>query len=87
MYLGKKRRPKGDSWKTQHAKAHFSEVIKKAICEGDQFIKHRGEVVVILSKSRYEELMSPSHSLLDFFYSVPDEVVDLEIKRSLDLPR
>ena len=88
MYQAKKGQSKGDSWQTQHAKAHFSEVIRKAAQEGDQFITHRGEeVAVVLSKSRYEELMTPSDSLLDFFYSVPDEVVELETERSLDLPR
>ncbi len=75
-------------WQTQDAKAHFSEVVKKAIHEGDQFITNRGEeVVVIISKARYETLLTNDKSLVDFFRSAPYPNIDLDIKRSQDLPR
>lgn len=42
-----------------------------------ELAKAEGKAVV-LSKSRYEELSSPRNSLINFFYSVPDEIVNLE---------
>lgn len=77
---------KNTSWQMQDAGAHFSEVIRKAAQEGDQFIENpEGDVVVMLSKSRYDELLTCSHSLLDFFYSASCELLDLEMERGLDL--
>lgn len=77
-----------NSWQTQHAKTHFSEVIKRAIHEGDQFITHHGEeVAVIISKSRYDALLTPSDSLIEFFYSAPYPSIDLEIERKKDSSR
>jgi len=77
-----------NSWQTQEAKAHLSEVIKKAIDEGDQFISSRGkEVVVMMSKERYEALLTPKDSLLEFFYAAPYAAVDIDMERNLDFPR
>jgi prevent-host-death family protein len=77
-----------NSWQTQNAKAHFSELIKKAIQEGDQFITHYGdEVAVVISKSRYDALLMPEKSLIDFFHSAPYPTIELDTKRSSDLPR
>lgn len=76
------------SWQSQEAKARFAEVIRKAIEEGDQIIKNRGEdVAVIISKERYDSLTTPKNSLLSFFYAAPYSEVDLNITRSGELPR
>jgi antitoxin Phd len=79
---------RGNTWQTQHAKAHFSEVIKMAVSSGDQFITHRGEeIAVVISKSRYENFLTPDVALVDFFYSAPYPDIELDIKRSPDKAR
>ncbi|MCC5832904.1 MAG: type II toxin-antitoxin system Phd/YefM family antitoxin [Chlamydiales bacterium] len=75
-------------WQTQEAKARFSNLIKDALDKGDQFISFRGEpVAVVISMERYDELTKPANSLLDFFRNAPLQEVELEIKRSKELPR
>lgn len=70
-----------NTWKLQRAKAHFSELIQKAINEGDQVIANRDEAAaVVISKARYDNFMTPDKSLIDFFYSAPYPEIDLDTK-------
>ncbi len=74
-------------WQIQDAKAKFSQLIN-SLENGDQFITYRGDLVaVVVSKKRYDELTTPSGTLLDFFKNSPLQDVDLEIERSRDFPR
>jgi antitoxin Phd len=76
------------TWQTQEAKAKFSQLVRAAFEEGDQFITFRGELIaVVISKERYDELTRPSGSLLNFFKAAPLQDTNLEIERSRDLPR
>ena len=69
-------------WQTQEAKAKFSQLVKAALVEGDQFIIQNGELVVaILSKKKYDTLTHPSKSFLDFFKDAPLQEIELEIER------
>lgn len=75
-------------WQIQEAKAQFSQLVKAAEEQGDQFITYRGELIaVLISKERYEQLTQPLGSLLDLFREAPLQDVELEIERSKDLPR
>ena len=45
-------------WQLQEAKNHFSEVVNKALEEGPQTVtRHGEEIVVILSKAEYNQLL------------------------------
>jgi prevent-host-death family protein len=74
-------------WQMQEAKAKFSQLIK-SLSKGDQFITYRGELIaVVISKERYEELITPAETLIDFFKKAPLQHIDIKIERSRDLPR
>lgn len=76
-----------NQWQLQEAKAQFSQVVKEAREHGEQFITYRGEVaVIVISKERYEELLS-TQSLYDIFKNAPLPEVNLEIKRSQESAR
>ncbi len=76
------------TWQIQEAKAKFSQLLRAVVDQGDQFITFRGEeIAVVISKKRYDELIKPTGSLLDFFKSAPLQDVDLKIERKRDLPR
>ncbi len=74
-------------WKTQDAKAEFARLVREA-AKQDQVITNRDEeVVVVMSKKRYDKLMKKPTSLLEFFKRSPLQEVDLDIERNRDLPR
>lgn len=75
-------------WQIQEAKAKFSEVIENTSNVDFQVITKRGiPVAVIMSKKEFDRIRKPETSLLDFFRSSPLSDIDLDIKRSRDLPR
>lgn len=75
-------------WQIQEAKARFSEVISNATTKGYQTITKLGEpVAIIISKKEFDKMQRPEISLLDFFKNAPCPEIDLDIKRSRDLPR
>ena len=75
-------------WQIQEAKAKFSQVVEEATKRGYQLITKKGEfVAVILSKKEFDKMTKPETTLLDFFKSSPFPEIELDIKRSKDLPR
>lgn len=53
-------------WQLQEAKQKFSEMVRRALAEGPQFVtRHGDEVVVVLSVKAYREL-SIAESKRDF---------------------
>ncbi len=75
-------------WQIQEASAKFSQLMERVKEAGTQVITKRGApIVVVMSKQRYDELIKPSNSLLDFFEEAPLPEIDLDISRSNDLPR
>ena len=51
------------NWPLQDAKAHLSELVKKAQQYGPQFISVRGDpAVVVISQKEYQSLTTPSIS-------------------------
>ena len=59
-------------WQLQDAKAHFSEVVKRAQQGEAQLITKRGEkAVVVLSYDQYEQLQGVNKILWDIFKTAP----------------
>jgi antitoxin Phd len=77
-----------NTWQLQHAKAHFSEVVRNATAEGPQNITLRGEAVaVVISKAEFDSLVKPKPSFVDFMRKSPLAGVKLNLKRNKSLPR
>lgn len=75
-------------WQYQEAKAKLSEVMNNVQHEGVQWIiRNRSEIYVVLSKSKYDEIVQPQDSLIDFFRAAPHPELDLDVERKRDLPR
>jgi prevent-host-death family protein len=75
-------------WQTQKAKAEFAKLLRDSQKKGDQIITYRNEpIAVLMSKKRYDQLLRKESSLLEFFKKAPLPDVNINIKRSKDLPR
>lgn len=71
-----------NTWQLQEAKAHLSEVIKKAKKDGPQSITvHGSPEAVIISNKEFERLKHPKGSFVDFMHRSPLYGVDLDLKR------
>lgn len=54
-------------WKLQDAKAHFSEVVERAMTEGPQVVTRRGEeTVVVVQIDAWREQASPYASIKEW---------------------
>jgi prevent-host-death family protein len=73
-------------WQVAEAKNKFSELITRALTEGPQRVRRRGETVVVLSEAEYERLAGKPEkkmSLGEFLLQGPSfEGLDLERDRS-----
>lgn len=71
-------------WQVAEAKNKFSELITKALTEGPQRVRRRGETVVVLSEAEYERLAGkPKVTLGEYLLNGPSlEGVDLERDKS-----
>lgn len=75
-------------WQLQEAKNRFSEVVDEALAHGPQTVtRHGREVAVIVSVEEYRRLKQPKGSLLKCLQVPAEYAVDLDVVRSLDLPR
>ena len=69
-------------WPLQDAKAHLSELVKKAQKQGPQFISVRGDpAVVVISQKAYKALITPKISIVDFFRTSPLVGLKLDLSR------
>lgn len=76
------------AWPLQDAKAHLSELVKKAQKNGPQFISVRGiPAVVVLSQKEYKSLTTPAISLVEFFRQSPLVGLNLDLTRNKSLNR
>jgi prevent-host-death family protein len=67
-------------WQLAEAKNRLSEVVNRALTEGPQRIKRRGDRVVVLSEAEYDRLTGKQQSLVEFLLDGPD-LCDLDITR------
>lgn len=71
-----------ESWQLQDAKAHLSELIKKASSGSPQEITLRGKpAVVVLSTQQYEKLKQPKQKLVKFLRQSPLTGMDINLER------
>ena len=59
-------------WQLAEAKNKLSEVVSRALSEGPQRIRRRGEVVVVLSEDDYDRLLGNRESFIDSLLGGPD---------------
>lgn len=70
------------TWQLQDAKAHLSELVKKASAGAPQEITLRGKpAVVVLSTEQYEKLKKPKQKLVNFLRQSPLIDIDINIER------
>lgn len=70
------------TWQLQDAKAHLSELVKKASSGQPQEITLRGKpAVIVLSAQQYKKLKQPKQSLVKFLRQSPLVDIDINIKR------
>lgn len=71
-----------NTWQLQDAKAHLSELVKKASSGAPQEITLRGKpAVVVLSTQQYEKLKQPKQKLVSFLRQSPLMNIDIELNR------
>jgi prevent-host-death family protein len=78
------------TWQLQEAKAHFSEVARKAETEGPQNVTIRGEEkIIIISKKDYDRLTKKKKKLsfIEMMRQSPAVGIELNIERDKSLPR
>ncbi len=74
-------------WQLQAAKQRFSELVRRAVDEGPQFVtKHGRETVVVLDVREYRKLKGVPMDFKEFLMTMPP-IDDLEIERSKDVGR
>jgi antitoxin Phd len=73
-------------WQVAEAKNKFSELVSKALTEGPQRVRRRGETVVVISEAEYDRLTGqskPKMTLGEYLLSGPSfEGVDLTRDRA-----
>lgn len=73
-------------WQLADAKNRFSELVTKALTEGPQRVRRRGQTVVVIAEDEYERLAGRKPSFKEYLTSGPSfEGLDLE--RDQSLPR
>lgn len=76
------------SWAVGDAKAHFSEVIDRALSEGPQTITRRGrKAVVVVPADEWDRRTRRQGTLADFFARSPLRGSGLRVERRKDRPR
>jgi prevent-host-death family protein len=74
------------SWQLAEAKNKLSEVVTRALTEGPQRIRRRGQVVVVLSEEHYQRLPGERETLKDYLLAAPD-LSELDLTRDRGLMR
>ncbi|NCT57218.1 MAG: type II toxin-antitoxin system Phd/YefM family antitoxin [Legionella sp.] len=71
-----------ETWQLQDAKAHLSELVKKASSGAPQEITLRGRsTVVVLSTQQYKKLNKPKQKLSSFLKNSPLSGLEIELER------
>ena len=80
--------PKTKAWTIADAKAHFSEVVDRALKKGPQVItRHGRKAVVVVAAEEWESRTRRQGTLADFFAASPLRDSGLEIERPEEAPR
>ena len=74
-------------WPVADAKAHFSEMIDRALSEGPQVVTRKGKrTVIVVPVEEWERRVKRHGSLAEFFASSPLRGSELKVERARDLP-
>lgn len=75
-------------WAVADAKAHFSEMIARALSQGPQVVTRKGKrTVVVVPVEDWERRTRRQGSLAEFFAASPLRGSGLEIERPKERPR
>ena len=75
-------------WPVADAKAHFSEMIDRALSEGPQVVTRKGKrTVVVVPVDEWERRVKRQGNLAEFFAASPLRGSQLKVERSRDVPR
>lgn len=75
-------------WQLQDAKNRLSQVVDSALHDGPQTITLRGKpAAVVVSFEEYRQMTQQQIGLSQFFGQSPLHDVELDLSRSVDLPR
>lgn len=78
----------GPEWPVADAKAHFSEMIDRALAEGPQVVTRKGKrTVVVVPVEEWERRSKRQGNLAEFFAASPLRGSQLEVERSGEAPR
>jgi prevent-host-death family protein len=78
----------GSEWPVADAKAHFSEMIDRALADGPQIVTRKGKrTVVVVPLEEWERRVRRQGNLADFFAASPLRGSRLKVERAGDLPR
>jgi prevent-host-death family protein len=76
------------AWTLADAKAHFSEVVDRALKKGPQVItRHGHKAVVVVAAEEWERQTQRRGTLADFFAASPLRESGLVVERPQDGPR
>lgn len=80
--------PDEPTWSVAEAKAHFSDVVERALGDGPQVVTRRGRrTVVVVSIEEWERRTQRRGSLAEFFAASPLRDSGLVVERSADTGR
>jgi prevent-host-death family protein len=76
------------AWQIKDARAHFGELVDRAIREGPQIVTRNGKnAVVVVSVEEWERRNRRRGDIVEFFANSPLREEGLEIERVRDEPR
>lgn len=68
-------------WQLADAKNRFSEVVNKALAKGPQFVRRRGDVVVVVAQREYEKLTGKRRGFKEFLTAKGPSLEGVELTR------
>jgi len=91
MKSSNRNQSKGAPWQLQTAKARFSELFRRTLTEGPQYVTRQGkDAVVVLRAEEFECLRARSRqrgNLVQFFAESPLAGAGIDLERSRDSGR
>ena len=69
-------------WQIAEAKNRFSEVVDRALADGPQFVRRRGDVVVIMAQRDYEKLTEKRPGFKEFLAGKGPSLQGVDLARN-----
>jgi len=68
-------------WQLADAKNRFTEVVNRALAEGPQRVRRRGDTVVIIAEREYDKLIGKRPAFKDFLMGKGPSLEGLDLSR------